>query len=144
MGSDRSFTASTTLVHLPAMSRPFRFVAPVRLLSILCLGAIASAPGQAPISAEGAGPPPPAEVADWIRRHAVPLRTVEPGGDFSDLEPIRQIVGDARIVALGEATHGTREFVQFNHRLTEFLVSNMGFSVFAVETVASANVPAVN
>ncbi len=126
------------------MSRPSRFVARVRLLSSLCLGAIASATGQAPIAPETVGPAPPAEVSDWIRRHAMPLRSLDNGVDSSDLEPIRQIVADARIVALGEATHGTREFVQFCHRLVEFLVSNMGFSVFVVETPPGANVPVVN
>jgi erythromycin esterase len=37
------------------------------------------------------------------------------------------------VVALGEATHGTREFFQMKHRLLEYLVSELGFSVFAIE-----------
>jgi erythromycin esterase len=70
---------------------------------------------------------------DWIREHAIPLATVEAGHGFADLEPIRDIVGDARIVALGEATHGTREFFQLKHRMLEFLVSELGFDIFAIE-----------
>src|SRR5262245_50963020 len=47
---------------------------------------------------------------DWTRKHAIPLKTVEAKHGFEDMEPLKKVVGDARIVALGEATHGTREF----------------------------------
>ncbi|HXJ40001.1 MAG TPA: erythromycin esterase family protein [Bryobacteraceae bacterium] len=40
-------------------------------------------------------------------------------------------------MALGEATHGTREFFQVKHRLLKFLVEQMDFSVFSIE----ANMP---
>ena len=75
----------------------------------------------------------PKEVVDWFRRGAVPLLTAEPSHGFDDMRPVREIVGKARIVALGEATHGTREFFQLKHRLLEFLVTEMGFTVFALE-----------
>jgi len=53
------------------------------------------------------------------------------------MEPLAKIVGNARIVALGEATHGTREFFQLKHRMVEFLATRMGFTIFAIE----ANMP---
>ena len=34
---------------------------------------------------------------------------------------------------MGEATHGTREFFKTKHRMLEFLVEKMGFTVFAIE-----------
>jgi erythromycin esterase-like protein len=74
---------------------------------------------------------------DWIRAHAIPLQTVEAGHGFDDLQPLGKMVGDARIVALGEATHGTREFFQLKHRLLEFLASQKGFTIFSIE----ANMP---
>lgn len=43
-------------------------------------------------------------------------------------------VGDARIVSLGEASHGTREIFEWKHRLLEFLVREKGFTVFAMES----------
>ncbi len=72
-------------------------------------------------------------VVDRIRSRAIHLSTVEAGHGFDDLQPFAGVDGDARIVALGEATHGTREFFQLKHRLVEFLVSELGFTTFAIE-----------
>lgn len=47
----------------------------------------------------------------------IPIRTVEAGNGFEDLEPLRETIGDARVVAPGEATQGTREFFQLKHRM---------------------------
>jgi erythromycin esterase-like protein len=76
--------------------------------------------------------PSQAEVA-WAREHAVRLVGPVAGAGFDDLEPLRAMIGDARIVALGESTHGTREQFQMKHRLLEFLASEMGFTVFSIE-----------
>ena len=73
----------------------------------------------------------------WLRQHVVPLQTVEAGHGFTDLQPLGEMVGDARIVELGEATHGTREFFQLKHRLVEYLASQKGFTIFSIE----ANMP---
>ena len=77
-------------------------------------------------------------VVAWLRENAIPLKTVEAGKGFGDLQPLKRVFKDARFVALGEATHGTREFFQFKHRLLEFLVREMGFRVFAIEASYSA------
>jgi erythromycin esterase-like protein len=73
----------------------------------------------------------------WIAAHAVRLKTPEAGHGFADMKPLKKIIGDARIVSLGEATHGTREFFQLKHRMLEFLASEMGFTIFSIE----ANMP---
>ena len=72
-------------------------------------------------------------VKRWIKHNAVPLQTVIAGNGFKDLQPLRKIIGSAHLVTLGEATHGTREFFQFKHRMLEFLVNEMGFTVFGIE-----------
>jgi erythromycin esterase len=69
----------------------------------------------------------------WITDNAILLRTVEAGNGFDDMQPLKKLIGSARIVALGEATHGTREFFQLKHRMLEFLVNEMGFTVFGME-----------
>jgi len=64
-----------------------------------------------------------------------PLRTLDPDDeDFSDLEPLREIVGDARVVAIGESAHKVHEFFQLRHRLTRFLVRELGFTAVALES----------
>src|SRR5215472_1793281 len=79
----------------------------------------------------------PSAQVSWIRANAIPLKTVEAGHGFDDMMPLERVVGDARVVALGEATHGTREFFQLKHRMIEFLATQMGFTLFTIE----ANMP---
>jgi erythromycin esterase len=69
----------------------------------------------------------------WLTRNAIRLNAVEAGHGFKDMQPLKRLIGRARLVALGEATHGTREFFQLKHRMLEFLVNEMGFTVFAIE-----------
>ncbi len=47
--------------------------------------------------------------------------------------PLKDILKDKKIVAMGEATHGTSEFFKMKHRFFEFLVEEMGYRVFAME-----------
>jgi len=79
---------------------------------------------------------PTAEQQAWVRPNAIPLAGVDAGAPAADLQPLRPVLADARIVALGEGTHGTSEFFRMKHRLTEFL-AGQGFTVFAIE----ANMP---
>ncbi len=74
-----------------------------------------------------------AAVVSQVKADAVPLTTVEAGHDNADLAAFGKAVGDAPVVALGEASHGTREFFQMKHRLLEYLVTQKGFTVFALE-----------
>lgn len=83
-----------------------------------------------------AAKPAPAAVT-WLRKQAIPIATAEAGNGFDDLQRLKKVVGSSRIVALGEGTHGTHEFFQMKHRLVEFLASEMGFTLFAIE----ANLP---
>ncbi len=77
--------------------------------------------------------PVPNELRDWLRKNAIALSTPEAGHGFRDLQPLKRVIGDARIVSLGEATHGTREFFQMKHRMLEFLATEMGFTIFGIE-----------
>lgn len=73
------------------------------------------------------------QVAEWISDHAIPINTVESGSDFDDLLNVGESIGDARIVSLGEPTHGNREVFQLKHRLVEYLVIEKGFNIFTLE-----------
>ena len=69
----------------------------------------------------------------WIRNQAIPLETLDPDADLLDLAPLKRIVGNARVVGLGEATHGTRDSSLLKRRMMRFLAEEMGFTVFAFE-----------
>jgi len=62
-----------------------------------------------------------------VQARALPLR------EARDLEPLLDRIGDAKVVMLGEATHGTSEFYTWRARITERLVAEKGFSFVAVE-----------
>src|SRR5205807_1370637 len=72
-------------------------------------------------------------VAEALRRHAAPLTSAQARQEDRDLAAFGKAVGNSRIVSLGEATHGSREFFQMKHRLLEYLVREKGFTVFAIE-----------
>ena len=81
-------------------------------------------------------PPTDAEtsgmVAADLKQLAAPLATCEAGHMFYDLAPFGNAIGEARVVALGQAAEGTREFAQMKHRLLEYLVKEKGFTVLAI------------
>jgi erythromycin esterase-like protein len=54
-------------------------------------------------------------------------------GSASDYDPLLELVGDARFVLLGEATHGTAEFYDERARITQRLIEEKGFTAVAVE-----------
>ncbi|HLF45636.1 MAG TPA: erythromycin esterase family protein [Chitinophagaceae bacterium] len=70
---------------------------------------------------------------DWLTQNTHPLKTVHAGSGFQDLQWLKPVLKDVKYVGLGEATHGTREFFQMNHRMLEFLIKEMGFTVLATE-----------
>lgn len=73
------------------------------------------------------------KIVNWITETAAPLKTVEAEQGTDDLQFLKPILKEVKIVGLGEATHGTREFFQMKHRMLEFLVKEMGFTVFVLE-----------
>jgi len=79
------------------------------------------------------GAPCPAEVTAWLIDQAVPFDSTDPTASLDDLESLRAIIGDARIVGLGEQTHGTKEFFEIKHRIFRFLVEEMGFRLLGFE-----------
>ncbi len=72
-------------------------------------------------------------VKNWLSRSANPVKTFEAGEDFVDLKPLKSILKNVSVVGLGEGSHGTREFFQLKHRMIEFLVTEMGFSLLIAE-----------
>ncbi len=53
--------------------------------------------------------------------------------DSAELEPLLRRIGDARVVLLGEATHGTSEFYRMRERISRELIERKGFTFIAIE-----------
>ncbi|CAM5458566.1 succinoglycan biosynthesis [Streptomyces spiroverticillatus] len=87
--------------------------------------------------------PSPDPTTASLARAAVPLRSLSADAPTTDLQPLRQVLDGVRIIGLGEATHGTREFFRLKHRLLAFLVRELGCTALAMEASESA-APAVD
>ncbi|HET7321258.1 MAG TPA: erythromycin esterase family protein, partial [Longimicrobiaceae bacterium] len=67
-------------------------------------------------------------LVDAIREAARPLT-----GHAEDYDALVELIGDARVVLLGEASHGTHEFYHERARITRRLIEEEGFCAVAVE-----------
>lgn len=66
--------------------------------------------------------------AEVLRAEARPL-----AGGARDYDPLLEFIGDARVVLLGEASHGTAEFYRERARITRRLIEERGFTAVLVE-----------
>ncbi|MCP4319255.1 MAG: protein-L-isoaspartate(D-aspartate) O-methyltransferase [Hyphomicrobiales bacterium] len=66
---------------------------------------------------------------ELILQHCEPFQNLMD----ADLEPMLERIGDARVVLIGEASHGTSEFYRMRARITQRLIEENGFNVIAVE-----------
>jgi erythromycin esterase len=118
------------------MSRRLLFWTLAAAVPVLVSVAAVSIGGKLTGDRDGIAPLPPARraaIVSELRTRAAPLSTTSTEADGDDLAALDGIVGDARIVALGEATHGTAEFSRIKQRMIEHLAQKLGFTVVAFE-----------
>jgi erythromycin esterase-like protein len=68
------------------------------------------------------------KLADAVRECTHPLT-----GSPQDYDSLMDLIGDARFVLIGEASHGTHEFYQERAEITKRLIQEKGFTAVAVE-----------
>lgn len=68
-------------------------------------------------------------VVRLLREAGEPL----PGVNSADLGSMFERIGEARVVLIGEATHGTSEFYRMRASITRELIERHGFNVVAIE-----------
>jgi erythromycin esterase len=75
------------------------------------------------------------ENINWLNKNSFPVHSVNPADNNKndDLSIFKRAVGNSRLVALGESTHGTGEFFSLKNRLWQYAVTALGFRVFAIE-----------
>ena len=69
------------------------------------------------------------DVAELVRRSAEPLPEI----DDDRFAAFFDRFGDARVVCLGEASHGTSEFYRARAQISKRLIAHHGFNIVAVE-----------
>ena len=57
------------------------------------------------------------DLRDWLHSHSVPLSGPDPALPESDLAPLLDMLRPARLVGLGEASHGGSDFFRLKHRI---------------------------
>ena len=99
-------------------------------LLIAIVPACTSASGGGGMGEDSVVVPRPADdsTVALVRAAALPITGAE-----TDYDALMALIGDARFVLLGEATHGTQEFYHERARITRRLIQEKGFSAVAIE-----------
>ena len=85
--------------------------------------------------AHSSNPPDDEARVAWLRENAIPVRSIDFNDtDFSDLQPLKEKIGDSRVVMIGEQTHAIGENYLMKGRLIRFLHEEMGFNILAWES----------
>ncbi len=71
----------------------------------------------------------------WVAQHVTAVRSIDfTDEDFSDLEPLADAIGTARLVQLGEPSHGAGSAFAAKARIVKFLYLKHGFDVLVWES----------
>ena len=68
-------------------------------------------------------------ISSLIAEACEPFTSVE----HADLDALVRRIGSARVVLIGESTHGTSEFYSMRARITQALIARAGFNIVALE-----------
>jgi erythromycin esterase len=75
-----------------------------------------------------------ADALSWIKKAAIKLSAINQGVERTDLVALGELIGEATVVALGEAVHGALEPLEFRNQLFQYLVQEKGFTAIAIES----------
>ena len=93
------------------------------------MGARGGGAGPRRVRARRRAPSAKKQLVKKIADAAEPFASI----DTADLGPLLERIGDARVVLLGEATHGTSEFYRMRERISRELIVKKGFRFIAIE-----------
>ncbi|RZM25629.1 MAG: erythromycin esterase family protein [Pedobacter sp.] len=83
---------------------------------------------------------PKARELAWLSRNISPVQLVAAGKPDGNLSLIGKAIGSARIIGVGEPTHGTSEVSRLKLSLLEYMVEHKGFTTLALEeSIASCD-----
>src|SRR3954451_24192621 len=70
----------------------------------------------------------------WAKKSLHPVTSADLDASTMDLVPIEKMIGDARIVGIGEFVHAGAEPLIFRNRLFKHLVEHKGFTAIGIES----------
>jgi erythromycin esterase len=73
-------------------------------------------------------------VRSWVRARLTSLTTQDSAAAPASLSGLKSVIGNARVIGLGEGAHGVQEFLATRNRLLELLVEQGGVTAIAAET----------
>jgi protein-L-isoaspartate(D-aspartate) O-methyltransferase len=130
VGADRAFQELVRVTRLSELRYKTEDIADVRFVPLL------GAEGWAAPAQESATPEHGRRITTAAQTPESTIASAcEPfeSSASANLEPLLQRIGDARVVLLGEASHGTSEFYRMRERISRELIERKGFSFVAIE-----------
>src|SRR5436305_1930888 len=90
--------------------------------------------GALPVHAvSGVGKPMKGSVFEHTSLLVEPIRALKHTITENDpLDPLFERIGDARIVMLGEASHGTHDYYTWRSKISQRLITEKGFNFIAI------------
>ena len=70
----------------------------------------------------------------WLEKNKIPILNTNDNVDLKDISKLRNVFGNSSIIALGESTHGTKEFYTLRTRIIKYLVDSLNFQIIAFES----------
>ena len=133
VGSDRSGQELVRVTRVSANEYLSEDIADVRFVPLIGDEGWTSAQEQRPAGLRGGVTKPLTSEVEMLVRHIGEAAESFPSIEAADLNSMLSRIGSARIVLLGESTHGTSEFYRMRDRITRDLIIKKGFRFIAVE-----------
>jgi erythromycin esterase len=73
----------------------------------------------------------------WLARYSSEIPALGNVGESPNLTPLDPLLRETRVLGIGEATHGSREFGDFRLSVTKRLIERSGFRIVAIEASES-------
>lgn len=72
-------------------------------------------------------------IKEFALKNSTKIETIEFNGNKNDLSSLKQIVGDAEVVCLGESRHDIHEQFEIKKQFIKYLIEELGFTTIALE-----------
>ena len=130
VGADRAFQELVRVTRLSELRYKTEDIADVRFVPLLGAEGWAAPAQESATLERGRRITKPAQTPEsTIASACEPFESIA----SANLEPLLQRIGDARVVLIGEASHGTSEFYRMRERISRELIERKGFSFVAIE-----------